>query len=414
VSRKTSISVFVRCAYLCFSYHFMFVGVKKFINVCSFLSKMFVITHEDGDARVGVLKTKSGDIETPFFMPVVTKATGKFITTDDYSCLGSDLGARGVICNSLLLSFRPGTDIIKKASGIHKFMNFKGLVFTDCGGFQSSSSFFELKSKRGLHFRSPYDNKRVILTPESIMRIQWDIDSDVAMMLDDMSGYGVSYDEAKQAMINTHRWGVESLEHHKKLRSENNVKDGSRQLLFGISQGNFFPDLRAESAKFINGLDFDGVAIGGVAIGEPLEDMYLAVKASLPHISKDKIKYVMGLGSLVDLIEMISLGVDCFDSIYPTQNARHSSIFTRKGKIYLDKGKYAEDFTPIELGCACHTCNHYTKAYIHHLTKINEPAAHRLKSIHNQYFLQRLIEDAKNAIKQKRFKEFKEEIKKNW
>jgi queuine tRNA-ribosyltransferase len=370
----------------------------------------FKILHEDGDARIGVLKTKSGEIETPFFMPVVTKATGKYITTDDYS----SLGAKGVICNSLLLSLRPGTDIIKKAGGVHKFMNFSGVVFTDCGGFQSSSSFFERKSRKGLHFRSPYDNKRVIINPESIMRIQWDISSDIAMMLDDMSGYGVSFDEAKLAMENTHRWGAESLEYHKKLRVSDGKKDGERQLLFGISQGNFFPELREESAKFINSLDFDGVAIGGVAIGEPMEDMYMAVKASLPHISKDKIKYVMGLGSPVDLLETISLGVDCFDSIYPTQNARHSSIFTMNGKIYIDKGRYSEDFTPIEENCKCHTCKHYTKAYLHHLTKINEPAAHRLKSIHNQYFLQRLFKEAKEAIKQKRFQEFKEEFKKNW
>jgi queuine tRNA-ribosyltransferase len=374
----------------------------------------FKIIHSDGDARIGTLLTKSGEIETPFFMPVLTKATGKYITTDDYSSLGKDLGARGIICNSLLLSLRPGVDIIKRAGGVHKFMNYSGVVFTDCGGFQSSSSFFELKSKKGLHFRSPYDNKKIILTPESIMGIQWDIDSDVAMMLDDMSGYGVTYDEAELAMENTHRWGVASLEHHKKLRLHHDKKDGERQLIFGIVQGNFFPDLRKKSAEFLNEYDFDGLAIGGVAIGEPREDMYLAVKSSLPHLDKNKIKYIMGLGSPVDLLEMIGQGIDCFDSVYPTQNARHSSIFTWNGKIYLDKGRYAEDFSPIEEGCMCHTCTTYTKAYLHHLTKIDEPAAHRLKSIHNQYFLQELFEKAKEKIKEKKFYEFKKEFKKNW
>ena len=375
---------------------------------------MFKIIHSDGDARVGILKTKSGEIETPFFMPVVTKATGKYITTDDYSALGDDVRARAMICNSLLLSLRPGTNIISKAGGVHNFMNYEGVVFTDCGGFQSSSSFFERKSKKGLHFRSPYDNKRVILTPDVIMNIQWVIDSDVAMMLDDMSGYGVTYDEAELAMENTHRWGTASLEHHKKLRELNNKDDDNRQLLFGIVQGNFFPDLRRRSAEFLSGFDFDGFAIGGVAIGEPKDDMYLAVKSSLPYLAKDKIKYVMGLGSPVDLLEMIGQGIDCFDSIYPTQNARHSSIFTSQGKIYLDKGRYAEDFSPIEQDCKCHTCKTYTKAYLHHLTKINEPAAHRLKSIHNQYFLQKLFEKAKEAIKEKKFYEFKDEFIKNW
>lgn len=374
----------------------------------------FKILYEDGDARVGVLKTKSGEIETPFFMPVVTKATGKYITTDDYSHLGEDLRARGVICNSLLISMRPGVGVIEKFGGVHKFMNFEGVVFTDCGGFQSSSSFFELKSRRGLHFRSPYDNKKIILTPEKIMRIQWSINSDVAMMLDDMSGVGVTYDEAKIAMFNTHKWGEESLKYHKLIRSETNAKEGERQLLFGISQGNFFSDLREESAKFIDSLDFDGVAIGGVAIGEPKEDMYMAVKSSLPHISKYKIKYIMGLGSPVDLLEMISLGVDCFDSVYPTQNARHSSIFTKNGKIYLDKARYAEDLSPIEEDCMCHACRTYSRAYLHHLIKINEPSAHRLKSIHNQYFLQKLFEDVKQAIKAKRFEEFKDDFIARW
>lgn len=371
---------------------------------------VFKILHEDGDARIGTLKTKSGVVETPFFMPVLTKATGKYITTDDYS----ELGAKAIICNSLLLSLRPGTDIIGKAGGVHKFMNFKGVVFTDCGGFQSSSSFFERKSKKGLHFRSPYDNKKIILTPQSIMGIQWLINSDVAMMLDDMSSYGVSREEAELALQNTHRWGLESLEAHKKLRPIHNKKEGDRQLLFGLVQGNFFPDLRQKSAEFINGLDFDGVAIGGVAIGEPKEDMYIAVKSALPYIDRHKIKYVMGLGSPVDLLEMIGLGIDCFDSVYPTQNARHSSIFTWQGKIYVDKGVHADDFGPLDEGCECHACKNFSRAYLHHLTKIDEPAAHRLKSIHNQYFLQSLFKKAKTAIKEKKFYAFKDNFIKNW
>ncbi len=382
---------------------------------CRKPNEVFFITHQDGEARVGILQTKSGPIETPFFMPVVTKATGKHITTDDYNDLG-DLHARAVICNSLLLSLRPGVDVLQKAGGIHKFMNYKGIVFTDCGGFQSSSTFFEMKTKKGIHFRSPYDNKKIIITPKSIMKIQLEVNSDVAMMLDDMTKYGSSYEEAKAAVETTHRWGEESLKYHKEMKEEYQKQYHSKspQLLFGIVQGNFYPDLRKQSAKFINSLDFDGVAIGGVAIGEPLKDMYIAVDSALSHIDKKKIKYVMGLGSPRELLEMIGRGIDCFDSIYPTQNARHSSIFTMKGKIYLDKAKHEADFTPIEEGCGCHTCQTYTKAYINHLIKINEPVAHRLRSIHNQYFLQRLMEDAKKAIKEKRFEEFKHEFLKHW
>jgi len=352
----------------------------------------FKILHESGNARIGKLKTAHGWVETPFFMPVVTRATGKFITTDDYN----DIGAKAVISNSLLLSLRPGVEIIKKAGGIHKFMNYNGVVFTDCGGFQSSSAFFEMKSSKGLHFRSPYDKKKVIITPKSIMDIQLDIDSDVAMMLDDMAPYGVSKDAAKKAMLNTHRWGTESLKWHEEMRKEKK----SKQLLFGIAQGNFYPDLREESAKYINSLDFDGIAIGGVAIGEPTAEMYKAVDASLPHITKEKPRYVMGVGSPDDVVKLIMKGVDCFDSIYPTQNARHATIFTKKGKIYLDSGKYSKDFTPIEKDCECHTCLTYTKAYLNHLFKIKEPAVKRLLSIHNQFYMQKLVMETKLKIKE--------------
>jgi queuine tRNA-ribosyltransferase len=375
----------------------------------------FRITHWDGDARVGVLETKSGKIETPFFMPVITKATGKHITTDDYSDLG-ELHARAVICNSLLLSLRPGTDVLMKAGGIHRFMNFHGVVFTDCGGFQSSSTFFEMKSKRGIHFRSPYDNKKVIITPKGIMKAQLEINSDVAMMLDDMTPYGAGEEESRKAMENTHRWGEESLKHHGEMKEHymRLHRSKSPQLLFGIVQGNFYPSLREESAKFINSLSFDGVAVGGVAIGEPEEDMYAAVDSALPYIDRKKVRYVMGVGSPKELLEMIGRGVDCFDSIYPTQNARHSSIFTKNGKIYLDKARYAADFTPLDEGCKCKVCRMYTKAYINHLIKIDEPAAHRLRSIHNQHFLQDLMEAAKKAVKDKRFQEFKHEFLKGW
>ena len=350
---------------------------------------MFKIKKKKGSMRVGNLTTKSGSIETPFFMPVVTKATGKFITTDDYT----DLGAKAVISNALLLSLRPGTEILKKV-GIHKFMNFKGVVFTDCGGFQSSSGFFELKSRKGLHFRSPYDNRKVIITPKKIMEIQADIGSDVAMMLDDMAPYGSSYEEARKAMENTHRWAVESLEAHKKIWKGKK----KRQLIFGIVQGNFYPDLRRESAEFITSLDFDGFAIGGVAIGEPPKKMYEAVEAVLPYLPEDKPRYVMGVGSPKEVKTLISMGVDCFDSIYPTQNARHASMFTSKGKIYVDSGKYADDFTPIEKGCKCHTCKTYTKAYLYHLIKVKEPAVKRLVSIHNQFFMQELVKNTKKKL----------------
>ncbi|MEK6809735.1 MAG: tRNA guanosine(34) transglycosylase Tgt [Nanoarchaeota archaeon] len=365
---------------------------------------VFTITHQDGNARAGILKTAHGTIETPFFMPAATKATGKHITTDDYQ----NAGVKALISNALILSFKPGIETVKQLSGLHRFMNFKGIIFTDCGGFQMSRGMFQTKSKKGLHFRNPFNNSPVVITPQKIMNIELTLDSDVAMMLDDMSGYGVSKEEARVAMENTHRWGKESLQWHQKL------KGNSKQLLFGIVQGNFYPDLREESAKFINSLDFDGIAIGGVAIGEPKEDMYAAVDASLPFITKDKPRYVMGVGSPEELLELIGRGVDCFDSVYPTQNARHGTLFTADGKIYIDSLKHQHDFTPIDKGCKCHTCQHYTKAYLHHLMKIKEPAAKRLMSIHNLHFVLQLVETAKENIKKGTFSEFKEDFFKKW
>src|SRR3989344_2249123 len=362
----------------------------------------FQITHHNGQARVGILNTAHGLIETPFFMPCATKATGKSITTDDYQ----DSGVKAVIANALMLSLKPGMNIIQKAGGLHRFMNFKGIIFTDCGGFQMSRSIFEKKEKNGLYFRSPYDNQKIILTPQKIMEIEITLNSDVAMMLDDMSGYGVSKEEARTAMENTHRWGKECLDIHTKLRKGHN----SKQLLFGIVQGNFYSDLRIESAKFINNLNFDGIAIGGLAIGEPKEEMYKSLNATLPLITKEKPRYVMGVGSPEDILECISKGIDCFDSVYPTQTARHNTLLTWKGKIDLHQGKYATDFHPLDRQCGCHTCQNYTRAYLHHLAKINEPAGKRLRSIHNVFFLQEIMEKSKDAIKNKIFAKFKKEF----
>ncbi len=360
----------------------------------------FKITHTDGQARIGQLNTAHGVIETPFFMPAATKATGKVITTDDYN----QINIKAIIANSLILSLKPGIEVITKAGGLHQFMNFPGIIFTDCGGFQMSRQIFEMKSKKGLHFRNPYNNSKVVITPPKIMEIQIAINSDVAMMLDDMPNWGVSYEQAKISLENTHRWGKESLKWHQELKK----KKSSQQLLFGIVQGNFFPDLRAESAKFINSLNFDGMAIGGVAIGEPKEKMYEAVDAALPYLTENKPRYVMGVGSPVELLELISRGIDCFDSVYPTQVARRGTLFTKAGYLVINQVKNQDDFQPVELSCNCHTCQNYSRAYLHHLLKINEPIGKRLVSIHNLFFIQQLIEQAKQAIKEKRFTTFKE------
>lgn len=372
--------------------------------------KTFRITHQDGTARVGKLRTPHGTIETPFFMPAATKGTGKFFTTDDYNNLGGKQKVKALIANSLLLSLEPGVNVIKAAGGLHQFMNFSGIIFTDCGGFQMSRNIFEKKTKQALHFRNPFNGAKIVLTPEKSMEIQLQLGHDVAMMLDDMSAYGVSEPEAREAMENTLCWGKASLEAHQALRRQYH----SSQLLFGIVQGNFFSHLRVESAQAINSLDFDGIAIGGVAIGEPKEKMYQAVDAALPHITLQKPRYVMGVGSPEEILELIDRGIDCFDSVYPTQVARHSTILTRKGRMYIDSAKHLNDFTSLEEGCQCHTCRYYTKSYLCHLTRIEEPAVKRLKSIHNSYFMQQLISDAIKSIKNGHFQQFKQEILKEF
>ncbi len=335
------------------------------------------------EQRTGEFTVRKKTITTPFFMPVATKATGKSITSDDYKDLGGGVRANAIICNALLLSFKPGSEIIRDMGGIHEFMNFDGVIFTDCGGFQSSRNFFLRRTTKALWFKNPYNNETVRLDPKTIMRIQHEIGSDVAMVLDDMAPYGASFELAKEAMETTHRWAEESLLAHKELE----LKNKTGQKVFGIIQGNFFDELRIESAKFITSLPFDGFAIGGVAIGETTKEMIQAVKTVLPYLPEDKPRYVMGVGKPEDITALTKIGVDCFDSVYPTMSARHGTMLTKQGRIYIDKAKHQKSKEPIEKGCTCKTCRNYTKAYISHLCKVKDPSGYRLRSIHNLHFM---------------------------
>jgi len=357
---------------------------------------MFKINFESDGARGGILQTKSGEFETPFFMPAATMGSGKCITTDDYN----SVGLKNIICNALVLSMMPGNDVVRDNGGIHKFINFPGCIFTDCGGFQMSRSMYKGKTSKGLHFVNPFNETKVVITPERIMNIHQDIGSDVAMALDDMAPYGATREEYISALKNTHRWQEQSKKFH----------TDSKQLLFGIVQGGFQMDLRRISAHFIDSLDFDGVAIGGLAIGEPTTEMYKVLRNVLPIIDKDKPRYVMGLGSPLDIVEAVSQGVDCFDSVYPTKNARNGTLFTSKGNIDITKIKYARDMSPIDSTCDCFVCKHYSKAYMHHLMRIKEPSGKRFRSYHNLYFMQRLIERVRLAIKENSFEKFKKDF----
>lgn len=347
-------------------------------------------------ARIGKLITRHGSVETPYFMAVATKATGKTVGPDDYNTI-----ADGLICNALILSLRPGTDVIRHFGTVHDLMNFSKPIFTDCGGFQMlRESFMEGTTKKGINFKNPFNDQKFMITPHKIMDIEIAIGADAVMMLDDVAPYGSSKEKTMESLENTHRWAKECKKYHY----------DKKQMLYGIVQGGFYPDLREQSAKFIDSLDFDGLAIGGVAIGETRPEMYVAVNAAMPHLSENKPKHMLGVGSPDDIVQLVALGADTFDSVYPTQTARHATMFTFAGKVDLMKGIYAKDKTPIEKGCRCPTCKKYSKAYIRHLLKLNEPVGKRYASIHNLYFMQRLMQRIRSSIRNGTFMKFHDSI----
>ena len=367
------------------------------------MKNCFTIKNKDSNtnARTGIFNVNKKKIKTPFFMPVATKAVGKFIGPDDYN----RLNVKTIISNSLLLYLNPGLERFEKFKGIHNFMNFQNLIFTDSGGFQMIRyGFFIKRSKRAVHFQDPITKQKHIMTPEKVMDIALKIKPDVAMVLDDLAPANSTYEQAKASMINTHKWAKQAIEHHEKFDLQH------KQKVFGICQGCFFKDLRKESAKYINSLKFDGIAIGGVAVGETRTQMLMAVKTAIKEIDNNKIKYVMGIGNPADIVKLVDLGCDCFDSIYPTQNARHGTLFTFQGKLDILKGpnKFLEE--PVDKTCDCELCKNHSRSYINYLLKNKNPEGKRLASIHNIRFMQRLMQEIRTAIKNNTWNTFKKNI----
>jgi len=360
---------------------------------------MFKILHEDKStsARIGLLKTKSGTIETPFFMPVATKASVKLIDSDHLK----NTGTKAVISNALVLSLYPGLETTKKFKGLHKFMNFDGIIATDSGGFQIIREGFNPKIDNfGLHFKNPYTGKKELLTPEKAIKIQNELGSDIMMCLDDMLLPGSSEERVAQGVKRTYEWAKICYKSNK----------NKNQLLFGITQGGVDKELRKKSISLMTSIDFDGFSIGGLAIGEHKKDMFDIVKISCSLLPKDKPRYLMGVGSPQDLLKAISLGIDMFDSVYPTRTARRNSLLTKKGPIKILRSIYREDTSPIEKGCNCYVCQNYSKAYLHHLARSKELSSMMLNSIHNITFIQNLIEEAKQHIKEGTFDKFEKEF----
>ncbi|OGJ15452.1 hypothetical protein A3K73_04255 [Candidatus Pacearchaeota archaeon RBG_13_36_9] len=368
----------------------------------------FTIIHKDKtNARIGVFKTKKHSIETPFFMPVATKAAAKHLDSRQLE----ELGAKAVISNSMILHFRPGDKIIKKLGGIGKFMNFSGINVTDSGGFQMySDSIYIKSSEKGVFFRNPFSGEKILMTPEKNMEIQLNIGSEVAMCLDSMPLYSHSKEEIKTAVEKTTMWARRCKQEHDKLQK--NTEKEKRQLLFGITQGGIYEDLRKESISELKELNFDGYSIGGLGLGETFEEEMKIVKLQKSVLPENKPVYLMGIGNPAEILEAISLGVDMFDSRMPTQSARRGTLFTSKGKLKILNKKYESDKKPIDKECNCFVCKNYSRAYIKFLLSQEEPVGKELASYHNLYYLNSLIEQAKKHIKKRSFKDFKEKIKK--
>jgi len=358
-------------------------------------------------ARVGILITKNGSVETPFFMPVATKTAVKNISVEDLE----SMGAKVIISNAFILSMRPGTEVIKKFKGIRNFMNYKGINFTDSGGFQMYSPSLYLGSDdKGVKFRDPFAGLEYFITPEKDMKIQIDIDSDVAMCLDTMPLIEHSKEAIVKAVERTTDWAHRCKAEHDNLQKKKKAE--KRQLLFGIIQGGIHSDLRKRSAMELSKIDFDGFSIGGLALGEEKKDEYRMIDIVKKVISEKKPIYLMGAGDPVELIEAVGRGVDMFDSRFPTKNARRGTIFTARGRLRLMRSAHKLDKKPLDESCDCFVCKDYTRAYIRHLLVNKEGLGYRLASYHNLYFLQDLMRKSNAAIKKGKFSEFKNKFKK--
>ena len=355
---------------------------------------MFELYVNDGDARAGILKTAHGVVETPFFMPLATKGAAKHLTLQELEATG----ARAIMSNAFVLSLKPGLKTIADHGGLHKFMRWNHTIFTDSGGFQMIlPSFFIKTTEQGIFFKSPFDGTKIFATPESIVDIEQQLGGDVIMALDCQSRFGATKKQVLDAVQKTHAWAERFVKAHTR-------KD---QLKFGIAQGGTDIALRKNSTTFINNLPFDGVAIGGLGIGEGPQSANSAITASIPHIAKEKPRYVMGIGSPLDILNSIEIGVDLFDSCFPTRNARHNELYTSTGKVNIENKQHHTDLKPLDEHCTCHTCKNYTRSYLHHLAKTKEVTGERLNTIHNIHFILNLMKEVRTSIKEQRFQQFK-------
>ena len=362
-------------------------------------SLKFHVISTCASARAGVLTTPHGEVSTPAFMPVATQGSVKALTPEEVV----EVGAGIILSNAYHLYLRPGVDVVRELGGLHNFTNWKGPILTDSGGFQAFSLGSLRKiSDEGILFRSHIDGSEHLFTPESATLCQETLGADIIMCFDQCIAYGESREAVRRAMERTHRWAVRCKEAHDRASAF------GRQAIFGIVQGGVFPELRAESATYITSLDFDGYAVGGLAVGEAKAPMYDVTEQVARFLPEDKPRYLMGVGSPEDLIECVARGMDLFDCALPTRVARNGALFTGTGRVDITNRRFKEASGPLQEGCDCYTCRDFSAAYLHHLFKSRELLGLRLASIHNLRFVLRLMEDMRAAIMDGTFQSFRD------
>ncbi|MBL8533977.1 MAG: tRNA guanosine(34) transglycosylase Tgt [Betaproteobacteria bacterium] len=346
----------------------------------------FEVLATDGAARSGRLRLNHGVVETPLFMPVGTYGAVKSVSPDELKAIGSQI----VLSNTFHLWLRPGLDVIGQHGGLHRFMGWNGPILTDSGGFQVFSlGALRKVTEEGVKFRSPVNGDRLLLTPEESMRIQRTLDSDIAMIFDECTPYPATEREAETSMLLSLRWAERSKR----------AFEGCRNALFGIVQGGMFEALRDRSLERLKELDFDGYAIGGLSVGEPKEDMRRILAHTAPRLPPDHPRYLMGVGTPEDLVEAVASGIDMFDCVLPTRNARNGWLFTRNGTLKLRNSRFRADTAPPDPECGCYTCRNFSLSYLHHLQRMNEILGARLNTLHNLHYYHDLMAGLRAAIR---------------
>lgn len=369
------------------------------------MSNSFTLEATDSAARAGTLQTRRGPVQTPVFMPVGTQATVKAMTPEELR----EVGAQIILGNTYHLHVRPGEKLISRLGGLHRFMNWDGPILTDSGGFQVFSLAKLRKiSEEGVRFQNHLDGTPTFIGPETSMEIQRDLGSDIVMLFDECPPHPCAHEAADKSLELTLRWARRCKDWWAAQPQE------SRPLLFGITQGSSYPDLREKSARALVDIGFDGYAIGGVSVGEPETEMFCAVESAIPFLPLDHARYAMGLGTPPQIIEMIARGVDMFDCVLPTRLARNGTAFTAGGTINLKNAPYAEDSSPIEKDCRCYACKNFTRAYLRHLVKAEEILGLRLISIHNLHFYIGLARNAREHILAGTFQDFRKDFVANY